>query len=295
MTRFREYKPKQLNNIFLEFENFIPDALRWAEFKIREDEMEMPPNSSLIINDKGEIEDNPDYVDNRKKPHEIIEEVINGRVLESYFEQFINDVESHILNQIVGYSSERITTFFLKQIRFGREFEPEERKPMIYRGFLSYLYTCQIPKEVQLTDNDKKLAKHLFDTYVKYFEELKTKINELKSEYPTSKKNFLQKPELTINQIALKYVYSNQQITRENGNEIAKGYGHNSGEKLFQQYTFYSSTTNRKGRPQPCTPRKLKNKIELLESILNLVEPDNQKKIKDEVSILKNIQEAEYL
>src|SRR5690606_32483357 len=54
------------------------------------------------------------------------------------------------------------------------------------------------------------------------------------------------KPELTINQIALKYVYSEIQITRENGNKIAKEYGHNSGEKLFQRFTYYSSAANRK-------------------------------------------------
>lgn len=103
------------------------------------------------------------------------------------------------------------------------------------------------------------------------------------------------KPELTINQIALKYVYSEIQITRDNGNEIAKEYGHNSGEKLFQKFTFYSSAANRKGKPQPCTPMKLKNKIELLESVFEHLPKDKRNRIEDEISILKNIQEAEYL
>lgn len=71
-------------------------------------------------------------------------------------------------------------------------------------------------------------------------------------------KNDKQKPNLTIRQIALKYVYSEIQITRENGNKIAKEYGHNSGEKLFQHYSFYLSAANRKGKPQPCTPKRLK-------------------------------------
>lgn len=103
------------------------------------------------------------------------------------------------------------------------------------------------------------------------------------------------KPELTINQIALIYVYSEIQITRKNGNEIAKKYGHNSGEKLFQRYTFYSSSANRKGKPQPCTPKKLKNKIELLERVFEHLPKDKRNRIKDEISILKKIQEAEYL
>lgn len=102
------------------------------------------------------------------------------------------------------------------------------------------------------------------------------------------------KPELTINQIALKYVYSEIQITRENGNKIAKEYGHNSGEKLFQRFTYYSSAANRKGKPTPCTPKKLDNKIKLIESIIELLPTDKQERAKDEVSILKKIYEAEY-
>lgn len=99
---------------------------------------------------------------------------------------------------------------------------------------------------------------------------------------------------LTINQIALKYVYSEIQINRKNGNKIAIEYGHNSGEKLFQRFTYYSSAANRKGKPNLCTPRKLNNKIKLLESVVELLPTDKQERAKDEVSILKKIYEAEY-
>lgn len=102
------------------------------------------------------------------------------------------------------------------------------------------------------------------------------------------------KPELTINQIALKYVYLGKQITRENGDEIAKKYGHNSGEKLFQRFTYFSSSANRKGKPNLCTPKKLDNKIKLIESIIELLPTDKQERAKDEVSILKKIYETEY-
>lgn len=100
------------------------------------------------------------------------------------------------------------------------------------------------------------------------------------------------KTKLTINQIALMYVYEGLQITRENGNEIAKSNGHNSGEKLFQRFTFYSSLANRKGNES--TKKKLLNKIELIESIIELLPTDKQEWAKDEVSILKKIYEAEY-
>ena len=103
-----------------------------------------------------------------------------------------------------------------------------------------------------------------------------------------------QKPELKIDQIALKYAYEGLQITRENGNEIAKEYGHNSGEKLFQRFTYFSSSANRKGKPNLCTPKKLDNKIKLIESIIELLPTDKQERARDEVSILKKIYEAEY-
>ncbi len=99
---------------------------------------------------------------------------------------------------------------------------------------------------------------------------------------------------LTLNQIALKYVYEGKSITRDNGNEIAKLHGYNSGEKLFQLYTFFSSPTNRKAKPTTCTPKKMKNKIELFESVINILPESNKSRAEDELNILKKIYEAEY-
>lgn len=103
-----------------------------------------------------------------------------------------------------------------------------------------------------------------------------------------------QKPDLSINQIALKYVYSGIQITRNNASQIIKQYGHSSSEKLFQRYTYYSSSANRKGKPLPFTPRKLKNKINLLESVVEHLPSDKQGRINDEIAILRNFQETEH-
>jgi len=102
------------------------------------------------------------------------------------------------------------------------------------------------------------------------------------------------RPELSMNQIALKYFYEGLQITRENGNEIAEQYGHTSGEKLFQRFTWYSSTANRKAKPDLCTAIKLKNKIKLIETVIELLPIEKQGRAKDEVSILNGIYEAEY-
>lgn len=103
-----------------------------------------------------------------------------------------------------------------------------------------------------------------------------------------------QKSKLTMSQIALKYIYEGLIITAQNSNDIAKQYGHNSGEKISQWFTYYSSLANRKGRPYPCTAKKLDNKIKLIESVIELLPIDNQERAKDEVSILKKIYETEY-
>lgn len=94
--------------------------------------------------------------------------------------------------------------------------------------------------------------------------------------------------------IALKYVYEGMSITRTNGNEIADLYGHTSGEKLFQLFTYYSSYANRKGKPNPCTPRKFNNKIELFERVHETLTDSAKKRSLDEIQILRTLFENEY-
>ena len=102
---------------------------------------------------------------------------------------------------------------------------------------------------------------------------------------------------LKVNQIALIYVYEGIHITRENASGIAAKYGYtakNSGEGLFQDYTTYSSAANRKGKPTLCTPKKLKNKILLFESIIEYLTDNAKQRAFDEIGMLKTIYETEY-
>ncbi len=134
----------------------------------------------------------------------------------------------------------------------------------------------------------------LVDVYPLFFEEMeKEQISDKTKVISFGSKNRVVH-KLSINQIALKYVYEGLQITRKNGNDIVKEYGHNSGERLFQRFTFYSSVANRKAKPDLCTPKKLENKINLIESVIELLPTDKQARAKDEVLILKTIYENEY-
>lgn len=102
---------------------------------------------------------------------------------------------------------------------------------------------------------------------------------------------------LKVPQIALIHVYEGRQITRENAGEIAANHGYTaktSGEGLFQDYTKFCSMATRKGKPTPCTPQKLKNKIELFESVINYLSDNNKQRAIDEINILRTIFENEY-
>ena len=110
-----------------------------------------------------------------------------------------------------------------------------------------------------------------------------------------SSKKLKKTEKLSHKQIALKYVYEDILITRGvKADEIARKFGHTSGETLYQDFTYFSSAANRKGKPTLCTPKKLSNKIKLLESVLTHLSESAKKQAKDEIKILKSIYESEY-
>jgi len=106
------------------------------------------------------------------------------------------------------------------------------------------------------------------------------------------------KLEYTVKQIALIHAYNGIQLTRDNSKEIAARYGftsNNSGEGLFQDFTYFSSAANRKGKPINCTAKKLENKIKQFESVFEHLTEPNKKRAEDEINILKSILKSEYL
>lgn len=128
-----------------------------------------------------------------------------------------------------------------------------------------------------------------FDNFLEECKCLSEKSRSLKILQPE-----LENKKLNISQIALKYVYDGIQITRQNGNKIIESFGYKSGEKLFQKYTFFLSKANRKGKPKDCTAKKLQNKIELIESVIPLILPNNIEDAKEDILALKKILENEY-
>lgn len=104
---------------------------------------------------------------------------------------------------------------------------------------------------------------------------------------PIIKQNNEDDKKLDLPQIALIYVYEGEKITRENGDEIARRFKHNSGERLYQKFTYYRSRANRKGKTNPYTKKKMQYKIKLFESILEFLHEPNKQRALDEINILK--------
>lgn len=175
-------------------------------------------------------------------------------------------------------------------IRFEREFSKANESEVI--SLLDKQYSrCEIMgtppilwlDNVAMIIDDNRLLKR--GEYSKN-DAVKLWFKQKRSEIPVNNKT----GSLTLGQVALIHFYNNEPITRKNHNAIARQYGHNSGEKLFQKYTHYASNANRKGAED--SPAKMKNKIQLFASILDHVTEANSLKLKEEINALKALNSA---
>jgi hypothetical protein len=127
----------------------------------------------------------------------------------------------------------------------------------------------------------EKYRNYKYEEFYKEF--LKKRLDNLQNSPPDK----IEK-KLTLRQIALKYVYEDLSITENNNNESAKKHYYNSGKKLMQHFTFFYDRNNRKAKPHPSyTIKTLNNKIELFESVIELLPDFKKNKAIDELTILK--------
>ena len=69
--------------------------------------------------------------------------------------------------------------------------------------------------------------------------------------------------------------------------DIAKEYGY-KGDSLYNKYSKYSNKIDRRAMPNPLTKNTLKNKIDLIESVIKLLSEKYKPKAIDELNNLKN-------
>jgi hypothetical protein len=126
------------------------------------------------------------------------------------------------------------------------------------------------------------------------------KLNKYKREFKAVPSQALQpsssksnNPELSLSQIALKYVWEGQCISNENCSEIAQQYGYTSGDALYNKYCTYSSAANRKASSD-LSRKQLKNKINLFESVIDLLPESKKNKAREELDHLLNKLEEDF-
>lgn len=89
----------------------------------------------------------------------------------------------------------------------------------------------------------------------------------------------------SLKEIAYLHFYNGEQITKENNNEVAKKYGWGSGHKLIQHYS--DAIKIKRLDTNDLSYQQLKNKIDLIKSIIDYVKPEKQKMINDELRKLE--------
>lgn len=134
---------------------------------------------------------------------------------------------------------------------------------------------AETPLFIRLMEFIKDIKQKAGSPYYSEIEKYFTEMEKYKGRFIPDASEPKAKPELSLKQIALIYVYNGEQITRANGEAIAKSYKQNSGEALFHDFTYYSSPKNRTAFD---TEKKGKNKIERIESVIPLLKNDACKK-----------------
>lgn len=99
------------------------------------------------------------------------------------------------------------------------------------------------------------------------------------------------KTELTLKQVALLYIYKGEFMPRDAADNIAKEYGHTSGQRLNQHYSDYHKDTDRKPSEKK---RKDKSLMKDIEKIITHLPEDKKAKPQKEVELLKNAVENNY-
>ena len=222
-----------------------------------------------------------------------VENSVNNKI-ENYQEAVKKEVFTEQLRLLELFlKSTKVDTFLielLKPIVIIRDSDYlnilKEYQNIIARRYDDFKKTFSINKQGSFSDGDYFKAKIIWE----YKSEIEKYLIKLPPQQTVTEK-------LTVKQIALIHFYEGIPITRGNSSEIAAKYGYkakNSGEGLFQDFTAYSSTANRKGRPTLFTHKKLKNKIELFESVINHLSENKKQRAIDEINVLKTFLENEY-
>lgn len=91
---------------------------------------------------------------------------------------------------------------------------------------------------------------------------------------------------LTLKEVALYLFYSGTNVNTKNRDNLAKKYGFENGNKLYQNYNFWSQKSNR--YHYPGSKQKLKNQIKRIEKVLDLLPENKKSRVVQELKSLRS-------
>jgi len=101
------------------------------------------------------------------------------------------------------------------------------------------------------------------------------------------------KDKLSLQQIALKHAWEGKPVTQQNKDKIALSLGFKSGNALYNHYCKFANRIDRIADPD-ATKKIMKNKINLFESVIEMLPEEFKTSPHNELKILKEIFEKKY-
>ena len=187
------------------------------------------------------------------------------------FQKLENDMESQHCNgghsDMPGSYAEYLNQTHFRDFIFSYDF-------YINRKYIQILYSAEVIVEYKKAIN------------IAYEEATDSeKINNYNFEVGNKK--------LSLNQIALKHAWEGQNITKENCQKIAELNGHKSGDALYNHFCELAKKSNRIADAE--NKIKMRHKIELFESVLELIPECKKQSALEDIKSLKTIYEKNYL
>ena len=183
-----------------------------------------------------------------------------------------NDLKKKINSELIrNPTGQSLYVFCLKEKKnndlfFNQMKEKYEQRKIYETNFNNYSFMFLTPISVL------NLFVHEFEPIIIYRDPIEEKL-------PTPEIVKSDGTKFAMKEIAYLHFYNGEQITKENNNEVAKKYGWGSGHKLIQNYSDARKRLNTK----ELSYQELKNRIDLISSIIHYL-PDNKKpKLQDDL------------
>ena len=305
--------PEDLENFRIQYLKYLVNDLRKIDFNIRRT-LNLPIVLHKEFIKKDILKEFDDYskfeADYLIKIKEVLK--VDNEKLEIYFKEYLERTDTFI-----QLFDEMQNTFYTD---VGYHNTENEKLKGILRGCKNLLISklFNIINEQSINCNDKntldKVIKDyeftlkVYETKSGYIKLIKDKLSDIVISNIENKLNdvnihsiyigdkmlhYLDSHSITIEEAALYCVYQSIEVDDKNCDEIITSFNNTSGRKLYQYFANYSNTNNR--RNNNLNSRiKLKNRINRILKILNLLDDDYKHHAEKDLEYLNEKFDSEY-